>query len=41
MAKAKKGNLHKGEKKARKQQDLVRKEGFPSRYEKVDVTRQA
>jgi hypothetical protein len=33
--------LHKGEKEARKQQDSIRKEGLPSRYEKVDVTRQA
>jgi hypothetical protein len=40
-AEAEKGNLHRGEKEARKQQDSVGKEGLPSRYEKVDVTGQA
>jgi hypothetical protein len=40
-AEAEKGNLHRGEKEARKQQDPVGKEGLPSRYEKVDVTGQA
>jgi hypothetical protein len=39
-AEAEKGNLNR-EKKARKQQDPVGKEGLPSRYEKVDVTGQA
>ena len=40
-AEAEKGNLHRGEKEARKQQDPVGKEGLPLRYEKVDVTGQA
>ena len=40
---AEKEQLHREEKEARKQQDLVGKAGLPSisRHEKVDATRQA
>jgi hypothetical protein len=38
-AEVEKGKLYRGEKEVRKQ-DLMGNEGLPSRYEKVDVTRQ-